>query len=35
VIFDNVLLSLEAGRRPVILTERRDQLVAARPQHLS
>jgi superfamily II DNA or RNA helicase len=26
VIFDDVLLSLEAGRRPVILTERRDHL---------
>ncbi len=26
LIFDDVLLSLEAGRRPVILTERRDHL---------
>jgi superfamily II DNA or RNA helicase len=29
-IFDDVLLSLEAGRRPVILTERRDHLQALR-----
>jgi superfamily II DNA or RNA helicase len=30
LIFDDVLLSLEAGRRPVILTERRDHLDALR-----
>src|SRR5262245_20550587 len=30
LIFDDVLLSLEAGRRPVILTERRDHLEALR-----
>jgi superfamily II DNA or RNA helicase len=30
LIFDDVLLSLEAGRRPVILTERRDHLESLR-----